>query len=239
MFHAFRDCPASVEALRCAGIPYTLISLHTDSFLHWIEHCARCLPTNTFNLLLTVMWNLWNRRNDWYISYYLFPSRTHALDATPEGYIKINTDGALDRVSRSVGLGVVARDSHGIVLGGLSQQSPSSSDVLHVEFLAVHAGVLMARDKGWRNVILETDSITIVNKFNRLGPDLSTLSPLIDDVRLLLAEFADCRVIYVPRTCNLVSHTLATNACHSRCSLFFDSVCPNIIRNVVTIDIPS
>ncbi|KAK8584080.1 hypothetical protein V6N12_068330 [Hibiscus sabdariffa] len=59
----------------------------------------------------------------------------------PDGYIKINSNGAYDQASRNAGLSVVARDGRGLVLGGLAQHSPTSFDVLHVEFLVVQAGL--------------------------------------------------------------------------------------------------
>ncbi|KAK8593208.1 hypothetical protein V6N12_045292 [Hibiscus sabdariffa] len=44
------------------------------------------------------------------------------IDGNPlDSYTKINSDGAYNQTSKSVGLGVVARDCCGLVLGGLAQ----------------------------------------------------------------------------------------------------------------------
>ncbi|KAK8516380.1 hypothetical protein V6N12_068987 [Hibiscus sabdariffa] len=76
----------------------------------------------------------------------------HTQWKPPDDYIKINSDSSYNQESKSVDLGVVARDCCRLLLGGLAQHSPTYFDVLHVEFLAVQVGIMLARDNtGARN----------------------------------------------------------------------------------------
>ncbi|KAL4295540.1 hypothetical protein GQ457_12G019200 [Hibiscus cannabinus] len=70
--------------------------------------------------------------------------------------------------THEAGIGVVARNSTGEVLGGFAQHSGISIDALHTEFLDVVVGIQFAREKGWRDVHIETNSTIVVNKFNRV-----------------------------------------------------------------------
>ncbi|KAL4304112.1 hypothetical protein GQ457_10G013500 [Hibiscus cannabinus] len=97
------------------------------------------------------------------------------LASSPEDFVKINTDEAFNQSTHEALIGVVARSSTGEVLGGFAQHSGISIDALHTKFLVVVAGIQFALEKGWRDVHIETDSAIVVNKFNRVGPDLSML----------------------------------------------------------------
>ncbi|KAK9033383.1 hypothetical protein V6N11_018416 [Hibiscus sabdariffa] len=119
----------------------------------------------------------------------------------PEGFVKINSGGAFNQSSHEVGIGVVARNSTG-------------------EF---------AHEKGCRDVHIETDSATVVNKFNRIRPDISVLGSQVEHYRPLLGEFNVCLINFTPKCCNSVAHTLATHASSSGLSFFFGSDCPVLI----------
>ncbi|KAL4347887.1 hypothetical protein GQ457_17G013650 [Hibiscus cannabinus] len=168
----------------------------------------------------------------------LHPSANFA-GILPEGFVKINTDGAFNQSTHEAGIGVIARNSTGEVLGGFAQHSGISIDALHTEFLAVVAGIQFAREKDWRDVHIETDSTIVVNKFNRVGPDLSVLGRQVERYRLLLGEFNVCLIHFAPKSCNSVAHTLARHACSSGLSFFFGSDCPVLIRSNVLVDLHS
>ncbi|KAK9033344.1 hypothetical protein V6N11_018377 [Hibiscus sabdariffa] len=154
----------------------------------------------------------------------------------PEDFVKINTDGAFNQSSHEAGIGVVARNSTGEVLGGFVQHSGISIDALHTEFFVVVAGIQFAHEKGWRDVHIETNSTIVVNKFNRIGPGLSVLGSQVERYRPLLGEFNVSLINFTPKCCNSVAHTLATHASTSGLSFFFGSDCPALIRSNVLAD---
>ncbi|KAK9037330.1 hypothetical protein V6N11_022242 [Hibiscus sabdariffa] len=66
----------------------------------------------------------------------------------PTGVVAISVDGAFIQ-SHGVGIGVVARDSNGRVLGGLAQHSAVPASSAFAEAVAVHAGLQLACERGW------------------------------------------------------------------------------------------
>ncbi|KAL4346428.1 hypothetical protein GQ457_17G011420 [Hibiscus cannabinus] len=262
--HALRDCPGAMKALRLAGFTGSNFGSSSNSVFGCLEYAATTLSRESFILLLTILWNLWNRRNgfihngrlqsSWIIvmnSELLLadyknhnnPSSTSPIalqsqrqlcwHPPPEGFIKINTDGAFNQSTHEAGIGVVARNSTGEVLGVFAQYSGISIDALHKKFLVVVAGIQFAREKGWCDMHIEMDSAIVVNKFNRVGPDLSVLGSQVERYRPLLGEFNVCIINFTPKCCNYVAHTLTT---HSGLSFFFGSDCPVLIRSNVLTD---
>ncbi|KAK8496181.1 hypothetical protein V6N12_032596 [Hibiscus sabdariffa] len=65
----------------------------------------------------------------------------------------------------------------------LEQHSVNSIDALHVKFFVVIARIQLARDRGCRSVHIETDFAILVNKFNRIEPDLSVLGAQVEHSR--------------------------------------------------------
>ncbi|KAL4279693.1 hypothetical protein GQ457_03G016790 [Hibiscus cannabinus] len=176
VLHALRDCPHAKDTLRLAGFATTFLSSTFDNIRDWLE-CGSTLVTGDFFLLLLVLLrNLWNNRNDFVHNSHLQPSWLLVLNYeillrdylrhntaisqplptiphtkwTPPcaNYTKFNTDGAFDLTTHVAGIGVIARDHMGSVLGGLAQHSAHCLDALHVEFSAIVAGLQLAQDKG-------------------------------------------------------------------------------------------
>ncbi|KAK9009203.1 hypothetical protein V6N11_035748 [Hibiscus sabdariffa] len=154
----------------------------------------------------------------------------------PSGTIAISVDGAFTP-DHGAGIGVVARDSTGTVLGGLAQHSLGLSSSVSSETAAIHVGLQLADEHGWDCIVLESDCANVVNQLNSdLGWDLSPLGPALEPIRSLLAARPCFSIRFIFRDLNLVAHTLATWALHCTQSLFFDSVCPEIIQHYVNID---
>ncbi|KAK8562232.1 hypothetical protein V6N12_049278 [Hibiscus sabdariffa] len=134
------------------------------------------LPDGLFLLFLVLLWNLWNSINDFVHNKHFQPSWLLVLNSKtllrdylchnsvstptkssnphwtppPIDYTKINTDGAFDLTTHAAGIGVIAHDHLGSVIGGLAQHSAHCQDALHAEFSAIVAGLHLARDSGWR-----------------------------------------------------------------------------------------
>ena len=80
----------------------------------------------------------------------------------PDRY-NVNVDGAIFKAQKAAGVGVLIRDCHGQVIAALSKRINAPLGPLETEAKAVEAGVQFARDIGIQDVILEGDSLTVVN----------------------------------------------------------------------------
>lgn len=90
------------------------------------------------------------------------PSTAQKWRRPEGGQIKINCDAAGYSSSRQGAIGVLARDHAGNLQGGRHGRILRDS-AEELEAKAVLEGVRLAITHGWRNVILESDSATIIN----------------------------------------------------------------------------
>lgn len=74
------------------------------------------------------------------------------------GTIKINVDVGFLVESRVIGgVGVVARDYSGRVLDAVTNYVPHGFSTMTVELLAIKEGQVLAKKRGWDNVVLESE----------------------------------------------------------------------------------
>ena len=89
------------------------------------------------------------------------PHPTHWLPPPPSVY-KINFDGATFLDTVSTGLGVVARDSDGMVIASLSERISLLPTVEDLEALACMRAISFAIEIGLQDVVVEGDLEVII-----------------------------------------------------------------------------
>lgn len=77
------------------------------------------------------------------------------------GSYKVNVDGAVFTKGKQVGIGVVIRDSMGDVIAALSQKLARPLGVVETEAKAKEVGIQFVLDVGVKDVILESDSLSV------------------------------------------------------------------------------
>lgn len=90
--------------------------------------------------------------------------------APPENFVKINVDAAVIEGSRVYGIGTIARDEMGIVLGAQFQCIEGIHSSFTTEFMAIRAGVLLPDLKQWISVVIEMDASIVVQAINQSAP---------------------------------------------------------------------
>ena len=123
------------------------------------------------------------------------------------GWIKINTDGAINAEEHKGGGGGVAR-SHLSFLGAWSKPMMGVTDPLTAEVQAFRDGVIFAKLRGYSHVVMETDCLEIVNLYSR-HVDRSAVAPILDEVGELVSDFDSFLVKHVRRTANNSAHMCA------------------------------
>lgn len=83
-------------------------------------------------------------------------------NALGQGLYKINFDAAVDLERRCCGVGVVIRDSRGEFYAGLCKLCKYIMSVDMVKFNASFIGLGFALEVGFRGVMLEGDSLTVI-----------------------------------------------------------------------------
>ena len=78
----------------------------------------------------------------------------------PARVFKINVDGATSENGRNSSVGVIIRDSKGMTVAASANYLLGQFSVLETETLAVECGILLAREMGLVQIIIETDAIS-------------------------------------------------------------------------------
>ncbi|XP_048430989.1 uncharacterized protein LOC125472935 [Pyrus x bretschneideri] len=133
--------------------------------------------------------------------------RTNSLqswNAPPPTWVKCNFDGAWVKSAQKGRVGVVFRNQEGEFMAGLSVQIAHVASPLQVELLVARRALLFANelilDGGL--VCFEEDSAIVLAAIKRQEEDVSTMGPIINDIRRLLLSFPKVRAFHVQREAN-------------------------------------
>ncbi|XP_042939447.1 uncharacterized protein LOC122274476 [Carya illinoinensis] len=84
-------------------------------------------------------------------------------EAPPQGKLKVNWDAGLDKTNCKVGVRAVVRDWEGKILATLRMNHPLFLDPLPAKAYAAFQASLFLKSLGWQDVIMEGDSLQVVN----------------------------------------------------------------------------
>ncbi|XP_026459230.1 uncharacterized protein LOC113359875 [Papaver somniferum] len=145
--------------------------------------------------------------------------------------IKINFDGAAG--PRGFACGAVARDSKSS-FQGCKNQSLNYCKAVEAEGKGALLEVDLARRKGFRDIILEGDSITVINalKYAHYKPNWRIQST-IDIIRDELSLFRSVDFRYVKKTANNVAHNVAALGVTSHSSNEWFTLPPSCIAQLI------
>ena len=120
-------------------------------------------------------------------------------------HVKLNFDAVVFNSINMAGIGVIARNWNGAVIEAMSMPIPLSQTVNEMEALVCRKAVQFAKDLGLQKVVIEGDSLVVINALSQ-GPDcLSSFGNVIDDILVLADDFQFCVFNHVKRLCNVVA----------------------------------
>ncbi|MBA0598151.1 hypothetical protein Gorai_007927, partial [Gossypium raimondii] len=138
IIHALRDCPEAQEILSFGGLDGCLLNYPYESCIDWLEDATHLLDLKAFENLITVLWNVWNGRNNalfWGkedVARLVWEHpRFHRWIKPSNDAIKINVDVAV--LDSMVGIGIIA------------------------EAEALREGIIWARNNNVTRAFLDTD----------------------------------------------------------------------------------
>ena len=102
--------------------------------------------------------------------------------------------------------------------------------------MAVLLAVRFIHDHGFQLVIIESDSLQVVQACNSDSANLSILGHLYEDIIFSLEDLLGSTLYHVYREANAVAHLLAHRALASSLSDSWVAVSPDIIPNVLFSD---
>ncbi|KAK3221600.1 hypothetical protein Dsin_008625 [Dipteronia sinensis] len=101
---------------------------------------------------------------------------------------KLNTDAALDVGRGIVGVGAIIRNHQGHVMGSTSQRLEATFSPKEAEAMAILRGIEFAVGSGLMPVVIESDSLGVVNLINLGAPNLMEIGLICKDVEIRICE---------------------------------------------------
>ena len=128
------------------------------------------------------------------------------------GHYKVNVDGVVFSKRKQVGIGVIIRDSTGMVIAALSQKLALPLGALEIEAKAMEVGVQFALDVAVRDVTMEGDSKCICDALQGRGETASSVQNVVAGTIHLAQAFRNIIFSHTKRQANVPAHLLAQYA---------------------------
>ncbi|PRQ44379.1 putative ribonuclease H-like domain-containing protein [Rosa chinensis] len=119
---------------------------------------------------------------------------------------------------------------------GAARPLPLVTSPFHVELMALKEWINLAMALQHEQVLFESDCSLLVQALHSIGPNLSTMSMLLDEIRLVLQNHGGCRINYVPREANTVAHGFASHVLRNNDSQTWFVIAPEFIRDAIQND---
>jgi ribonuclease HI len=258
-WHVLYGCESSRIAWQGAGM-YNIIAPHIQHFSsakELILHICRHSDRKVAGQVAMLIWILWNNRNnmvwnqekesglqlgykalnfwhDWYAVQRVYNSSAQqvAWQPPPRGKYKCNIDVGIHEDASKTSAGWCVRDHRGqFVLGGSSWINGKCSSH-EGEALALLEAMKELQQRGFNNVIFETDAQVIVGAIRRRNTGVSEFSSIINKIKCMLSLYSGFEVKPIRRQANRIAHTIARAALSWSRRHVFDII-PYCIHNLL------
>ncbi|XP_060959369.1 uncharacterized protein LOC115700225 [Cannabis sativa] len=126
-----------------------------------------------------------------------------------ENILKINVDVAIFSETATYSFARVIRDETGALVEAFTCCRSGVLQPEMVEALGVKEALSWVKRKDWRKVVIETDSLTVVQALRSSIPMVSYFGSIISDYKMLLNDLQDVYVNFIRHSANSVAHFLA------------------------------
>ncbi|KAF5475513.1 hypothetical protein F2P56_007313 [Juglans regia] len=130
----------------------------------------------------------------------------------PSGQLKLNFDGAIFYQELKSGVGAVLRDDKGSMIMAMSRLEEGILLVEDVEAIAALRALQFISHLGISHLILEGDSLIVVEAIQSTSIVEFSYSPTIREIKLLLSQFQSYDILHVGRQGNGIAHKMARHA---------------------------
>jgi hypothetical protein len=151
---------------------------------------------------------------------------------------KVNVASVIFKERREVGIGVVVRNSQGVVLTASSEKVRSEGDLLWVSAVSLLKTLKFMLSIGFFDVEIECNSPHLVSILS-LGKDFFTETGwIIEDIRELLPSFNSVSFKSIHKSCNRVALALANFSKEKDEQSAWLEDCPFFLFLIVTAEFP-
>ncbi|KAI9162637.1 hypothetical protein LWI28_029130 [Acer negundo] len=128
------------------------------------------------------------------------------------GVMKTNCDCRMDKRRRRVGFGIIFRDGRGKVLRCWAQGCKANYDLEYTKAMTIYKGLLVGRDMGLVNYIVEFDSESVINHIVNGSNSDAIHGGILDSIQGLVSDAKNVEFIFVLSKAKRVAFVLANEA---------------------------
>lgn len=165
-------------------------------------------------------------------------SRTNAKWSPPEhDFVKVNVDVAVNSKDDKYGLGMVVRNSEGVVLVAASATKWPFESVERSELEAIQWAIEIIKEHQWKKVVIEGDAQNVTKALKQQIHRSFHNQILVDNILASTAELDNVSFSFCFREANSVAHRLAKWASSGFCSSVWLNGGPPWIADIVFSDL--
>jgi hypothetical protein len=151
----------------------------------------------------------------------------------PYGLVKVNWDASINVTKECIGIGVVARDFNGNVLGAKSVTKMVVAVPKLAEIMTAYETVVFCKEVRFYEIILEGDAKQVVDDVNSRTPKHDVSGRFLEGTIMEMPGLRGVSISHVSRDANNVTHQLAKEASTKEMDCVWLEECPNFLLNVV------
>lgn len=228
-------CPDLHAAWKCLKLSFTP-PIDTSHIREWLVQMINATDPSTISLLVIIYWAMWYRRNKLihqgknsslhdlvcFVKGYLQelqlvqanmnPSRpmVKELWRPPDmGSLKLNFDATFHLQTNSSTDAVIVRNSDGQVMSACTYPLSDVADAFVTKARACEQALIFTSAMGFRRIVVEGDSRTVINKIQTIGEDRSILRALTSNFKRLERFMDAVSYRFVHKEVNKATHILA------------------------------
>ena len=216
--HVPWDCKAAVEVWKESGFKFPRWKNNHRDFFDVFWKLKEEVKEIDWAMFATMAWSIWSNQNRYKHEGKIKPAKvivndvvryvnefrqgfspTPAIPKQPPrfgsqwcpldtSWYKVNVDAAVFKEAGSYGVGVVIRIEEGCLMGAMSKKLPFPLGPLEAGARATEEGIVLARDLGFNEVIIEGDAKTVMDALANSDPQLipSSIQKVIEGAKFRL-----------------------------------------------------
>ncbi|KAK2649623.1 hypothetical protein Ddye_017112 [Dipteronia dyeriana] len=154
---------------------------------------------------------------------------------SPVDTFKVNVDAAIQADKQLVGVGLIVRQSNGLVLVASAQCFTACFSPLVAEAVAILRGLQCAVSCGFYPVVLDSDAKWVVDLINSGNETQAEIGAIVEDILVISKQF-NIPISFVPRAANMAAHVLANNGLRSCTDQVWYEEVPHWLESVCCLD---
>jgi hypothetical protein len=140
----------------------------------------------------------------------------------PEGRVCVNVDASFFHTEQRMGWGAVIRDHTGALKLACHEGIDGVYSPELAEALAVQRALQITKDKGFLDIILVSDCLSLIQRITAQERHISHIRAVVSDIKQLATGISSCTFNHFGRDVNVAAYLLARSSEPSSCIFYFD-----------------